>query len=192
MIRITHTIYPCLALLFAVMVPVPGCSQSDEGSSKERAPGSTDKPSAAGSEWLRGDIDERFALVAKHLRGFDMAMVEVGYRYTELYWAARDRNWGYAEYQLGKIEKAIANGVERRPARAQSARMLDPPINEVREALEARDGPAIDTAFETLTTTCNAWHQAERVPLVEVAPPAVRLSPVRPGAAPETNEEANK
>ena len=41
--------------------------------------------------WLRGSVDDRFALVSKHLRGFDMAMVEVGYRYTELYWAGRDR-----------------------------------------------------------------------------------------------------
>jgi hypothetical protein len=106
-------------------------------------------------------------------------MVEVGYRYAELYWAGRDRNWGYAEYQLGKIETAIANGVERRPARAASARMLEASASTVRSAIERQDGVAMDEAITTLTATCNACHQAERAPFVTVAPPAVRVSPVR-------------
>jgi hypothetical protein len=33
-------------------------------------------------------VDEKFALVSKQLRGFDVAMVETGYRHTELYWTA--------------------------------------------------------------------------------------------------------
>lgn len=130
-------------------------------------------------DWLRGTVDERFALLSKHLRGFDMAMVEVGHRYTELCWAGRDRNWGYAEYQLGKIETAVANGVERRPARAASARMLDGAISTVRAAIERRDGAAVDAALTTLTATCNGCHQAERVPFITVGPPTVRSSPVQ-------------
>jgi hypothetical protein len=31
-------------------------------------------------------------------------MAEIGYRYTELFFAVQDRNWDYADYQLGKIE----------------------------------------------------------------------------------------
>jgi hypothetical protein len=107
-----------------------------------------------------------------------MAMVETGYRYSELYWAGRDRNWGYASYQLGKIETAVANGLERRPARASSAQMLDGSILSVRQAIEAEDAPAMDAALEQLTTTCNACHQAERVPFIRVTPPTARLSPV--------------
>src|SRR3990172_1626023 len=53
--------------------------------------------------WLAGTVDEKFDTVAKQLRGFDMAMVETGYRYTEFHWAVRDRNWGYADYQIKKI-----------------------------------------------------------------------------------------
>lgn len=137
----------------------------------------------AGAEWLlNGSQDERFVRVARHLRGFDMAMVETGYRYSELYWASRDHNWGYASYQLGKIETAVANGLERRPARAPSAQMLDGSIRSVRQAIDAEDGPAMDAALEQLTTTCNACHQAERVPFIRVAPPTARLSPVDSGA----------
>lgn len=132
-----------------------------------------------GSGWLRGSTGQRFDLVAKHLRGFDMAMVEVGYRYGELYWAKRDGNWGYADYQLKKIETAIANGVERRPARAASARMMEGPLAAVREAISRRNPAAMDDALETFTATCNACHRAEGVPFVQVVPPTVRLSPVQ-------------
>jgi hypothetical protein len=142
-----------------------------------------------GSAWLRGDDDTRFALVAKHLRGFDMAMVEVGYRYTELYWAGRDRNFDYAAYQLGKIETAVANGVERRPRRAASARMLASAIEAVRAAIGERDGAALDGALDSLTATCNACHRAEDVAFITVVPPTVRAAPVRVDAAGEARRE---
>lgn len=150
-----------------------GCSPQVENESREKS------PSLDSGEWLRGDVDARFKLVAQHLRGFDMAMVEVGYRYGELYWAARDRNWGYASYQLGKLETAMANGVQRRPKRAASARMLDGAVAQVRAAINATDESRVAAAMETLTATCIACHQAEKVPFIQVAPPDFRLSPVR-------------
>lgn len=115
-----------------------------------------------------------------------MAMAEVGYRYGELHWAGKDRNWGYAAYQLDKIGLAMANGVERRPKRAASARMIEAPVTTLKHAIEARDGAGFDAAFLSLTATCNACHQAERVPFIRVEPPTVRTSIVRspPEAAP--------
>jgi hypothetical protein len=68
----------------SVLILLLGCSGEDKG-----------RPT-----WLRGDTDARFATVEKHLRGFDATMVEVGYRYVELYWAGRDANWSYADYQI--------------------------------------------------------------------------------------------
>jgi hypothetical protein len=164
------------AFAFVPAVFALACDQqvTPEQKSARRSP----EPAKA-EGWLRGDVDERFALVSKHLRGFDMAMVEVGYRYTELYWAGRDGNWGYAEYQLGKIETAIANGVERRPDRAASARMLEGAVTTVRGAIERRDEPAMNAALIAFTATCNACHQAERVPFITIAPPALRISPVQ-------------
>jgi hypothetical protein len=145
--------------------------------------GGAPSPSSSRS-WIRGDLDQRFDLVAKHLRGLDVAMAETGYRYGELYWAGRDRNWEYAAYQLEKIETAIANGIERRPKRAASAAMLGPAVAGVRTAIERRDEPGFDGAFATLTRTCNACHAAERVAFIQVVPPRQRVSPVGPHAEP--------
>ena len=131
--------------------------------------------------WLRGDVDTRFGLVSKHLRGFDMAMVETGYRYAKLYWACQDQNWGYAEYQLQKIETAVANGIERRPARAASAKMLEPVVALLRSSIQAQDPQATSRAFTSLTNTCNTCHVAEKVEFVTVSPPKARLSSVNLG-----------
>jgi len=157
------------------------------GGDAGRAPADPDPgdraPAGSGGAggWLLAppDGDARFRLVARHLRGFDMAMVETGHRYGELHWAGRDRNWDYAAYQLGKIETAIANGLERRPKRAESARMIEPAIAEVRAAIAAGDPAAFDRSFTLLTEMCNACHRAEAMPFAHVAPPEMRLSPIR-------------
>lgn len=151
----------------------------------DRSSGTTPSPTNnSGDSWISGDVDQRFALVAKHLRGFDVAMAETGYRYGELYWAGEDRNWDYAAYQLAKIETAVANGLERRPKRATSAAMLPPSIERVRGAIEQKDAGAFTQSFAVLTQTCNACHVAEKVPFVHVAPPSQRHSPVQPRTTP--------
>jgi cytochrome c556 len=158
-------------LVFAILVT--GCSRETSS-----APDGVRPPD--GAAWiLDGGTDDRFVRVAKHLRGFDVAMVETGYRYTELYWAGQDHNWDYATYQLDKIGTAVANGTERRPGRAASARMLDGVTSQVKDAITRRDEAAFDSAFAALTASCNACHAAERVSFIRVAPPTDRLSPVK-------------
>ncbi|MBL8949775.1 MAG: hypothetical protein JNK82_03300 [Myxococcaceae bacterium] len=139
------------------------------------------EPPPGPDAWLlAGTDEERFARIARQLRGFDVAMVEVGYRYGELHWAGQDGDWAFASYQLQKIRTALANGVERRPKRGPSARMLEGALGGVEEAVAAKD-PALFTArFTALTGSCNACHLAEQVPFVHVRPPEVRCSPAGP------------
>ena len=136
------------------------------------------------ADWIRGSVDDRFRLVAKPLRGFDVAMIETGHRYTELYWAGQDRNWDYARYQIEKIRTAVANGVERRPKRARSAQVLEGILPALEEAVRLRDPVRFQEEFAVLTETCNACHRAEDVGFMTVAPPSPRLSPVQ--AFPDT------
>ena len=150
--------------------PAPGSSQS----------AGTAAPSEGEAWLLSGTSDERFARVARHLRGFDVAMAETGYRYGELYWAGQDRNWDYAKYQIEKIRTAVRNGVERRPKRGPSAQMLEGALPGVEGAITARDPALFVERFNVLTATCNACHQAERVPFVHVRPPSFRTSPAGP------------
>lgn len=129
--------------------------------------------------WLRGDAEARFGTVAKQLRGFDVAMVEVGYRYAELYWAGRDRNWRYAEYQIDKIRTAVQLAVERRPKRGASAAMLESALAPLEAAAKKQGAAEFSRRFDQLTATCNACHQAEAVAFMRVETPRDRRSAIR-------------
>lgn len=150
---------------------------ADAATAAATASAATSVPVPDEAKWLvQGSSDERFVKVASQLRGFDVAMVETGYRYGELYWAGRDGNYDYARYQLQKIETAIARGVERRPKREPSSHALDGPKEGLMRAINSRNHEDFDTAFAALTTACNRCHVAEKVPFVHVAPPTVRTS----------------
>jgi len=130
--------------------------------------------------WLKGDENQKFEIIAKQLRGFDMAMVETGYRYQELYWAAQDENWEYATYQAGKIKVAIENCLERRPKRAASAQnFLNISLPETDKAIVSKDTMQFKQAFNALTANCTACHVLEKVSFVTVKIPVERQSPIR-------------
>ena len=139
----------------------------------------TYEPAGPGG-WLEGNEQEKFNTVAKQLRGFDMAMVETGYRYTELYWAGQDENWEYAEYQLEKIRTAIENGLERRPKRAESAQpFLNNIFPQMKEAIQAQDSAFFMKGFVMVQNGCKSCHIKEDVPFIQATIPKVRLSPIK-------------
>jgi hypothetical protein len=135
-----------------------------------------------GGEWITGGTEDRFATVGRHLRGLDVAMVEVGHRYAELQFAGLDRNWDAAAYQATKIRLALELAVERRPKRGPSMQpFLVGSLSALEQAIAARDGSRFDESFEALTAGCNACHAAEQVPFFRVVPPPVRTSVLRGG-----------
>lgn len=130
--------------------------------------------------WLSGTSDEKFAAVERHLRGLDQTMAEVGYRFTELYWAGKDRNWAYARYQLDKIELTLKLGVERRPKRAASAApFLAEEIPAMRQAIEQEEDAAFEGGVARLRSACMRCHVQENVQWFIVEMPERRLSPIR-------------
>lgn len=130
--------------------------------------------------WIKGSEEEKFKAIEKQFRGFDMAMVETGYRYTELYWAGQDQNWEYAHYQLDKIKTAIENGIERRPKRAQSAQsFLQNSIPAMKEAINKKDTTTFNQGFMIFQSSCRSCHIAEKVPFIQSTIPERRLSPVK-------------
>ncbi len=134
----------------------------------------------AEGKWIKGTEEEKLKILENQFRGFDMAMVETGYRYQELYWAGQDENWEYADYQIEKIQKALENGLERRPKRAKSAKhFLTVALPEMEKALEKRDTVVFNKNFQMLTNNCISCHAMEKVPHFTVKKPLYRQSPIR-------------
>ena len=133
-----------------------------------------------GAEWLRGAEGEKFQEVERQLRGLDVAMVEVSYRFVELHFAGQDGNWDYAKYQTQKIETALELALVRRPKRAESAApFLNEDLPAVLEVVERRDAEAFPDVMERLRTACMKCHVRENVPYFVVELPEVRLSTIR-------------
>ncbi len=131
-------------------------------------------------KWIQGSAKEKLKTIESQFRGFDKTMVEVGYRYQELYWAGQDENWEYANYQLSKIKKAIVLGLQRRPKRRTSAEnFLNYVVPEVKKAVKKGDKQLFMSNFQMLRINCNNCHQAERVPTFTVQIPTRRVSPIR-------------
>lgn len=131
-------------------------------------------------DWIKGSEEEQAKIIEKQFRGFDMAMVETGYRYQELYWAGQDENWDYAKYQVEKIEKTIKNGLERRPKRTKSAdHFLNYALPEMKKIIQEKDTLSFNRNYQILTQACNSCHAMEKVPHFAVKKPLYRPSPIR-------------
>jgi hypothetical protein len=131
-------------------------------------------------DWLKGSPAEQLRTVEKQLRGLDVAMAEVGYRFTELYFAGQERNWDYAKYHAEKIDLALRLALERRPKRAASAQpFLNDALPFVQKAIAAGHAAGFRAAMDRLRTACMKCHADENVPYFTVEFPEHRLAPVR-------------
>ena len=153
-----------VALAFAVGGIVGGVFGHCSATSQSVALAQVVAASAGSSTWLQGSVDDKFAQVERQLRGFDVTMAEVGYRYDELVAAAKSRNWDYAQYQAEKIDHTIRLGLERRPKRAKSAEpFLKDYVPHMLDAIKSRRSERLDTAITHLHTGCIQCHRAENV-----------------------------
>ncbi len=141
-----------------------------------------DEQAGVDYRWMPEDDAEKFLEIENQFAGFSATMEEVGYRYTELYWAGQNRNWDYADYQLEKIESAIERGVIRRTGREDSARQyfLDDEVPALADTITAEDEEQFDEQFEAFTSACNTCHVEEDVEFIQITYPTTRQAPVAP------------
>lgn len=134
----------------------------------------------SGDSWLKGSPDEKFEEIAHQLGGFSRTMVEVGYRYSELYWAGMDENWKYADHQIEHIIEAMEDGLKRRPVRAESSQdFMEVAIPEMEKIIEMEDKELFLKGFQAFTSACNACHAKEGESFIMVAIPENRTSSIR-------------
>lgn len=131
-------------------------------------------------EWITGTDQEKLFTIEEHLGGFGRTMMEVGYRYTEVYWAGQDENWLYAAYQLEEMEEALEHGYERRPERVKSAEtFMESTLPRMMEAALDKNSDRFHEMFQNFTVQCNMCHALEEVAFITVKEPLVRASSIR-------------
>jgi hypothetical protein len=131
--------------------------------------------------WLgKLPADKQIEAIDRQFRGFDMAMFEVNYRYTEMYFGAMEGNWDYALYTGEKIAWALENGFERRPKRRANgeAIFLKGAYPAVIDAIKKRDIALFKQRVDALRAGCNACHAAENVAFIRVGIPSIKQTPL--------------
>ncbi|MDD3771013.1 MAG: hypothetical protein PHV10_10440 [Sulfuricurvum sp.] len=124
------------------------------------------------SHWLvdLNSTPEQMRAIQQQFRGFDTAMMEVGYRYEATRKAISEQNFPLASYHWEKIKTAMELGTIRRPARKESAeafflRSLHPAFAEV---LRSHNAPQIRAMLPTVQSACNACHSDQNVGFIHI------------------------
>lgn len=124
------------------------------------------------SNWLMhmDNNEKKFDAIQKQFRGFDTAMIEVGYRYDAIKKTLETKNYQLAHYHLEKMKLSIENGYIRRPAREKASQnyFLNTTFKEFQEALSLRDANSIVAKFSDMKNSCNACHADQKVGFIIV------------------------
>ncbi len=104
-----------------------------------------------------------------YVPGLGEIMSATQMRHTKLWFAGRAGNWPLAAYEVKELREGFGDAVRLHPehegAPQPVARLLpemtDPPLKALDAAIRAQDGTAFAHAYDALTDSCNACHEAE-------------------------------
>src|SRR5215471_5858456 len=113
--------------------------------------------SALGDEAaMQKQIDE----VRGALPKFAIPMREVGDRFQNMYFAAKDGNWALAAYMSKYMNGAMNPAIVTKPAEYKVWKSFyDETFTPVNKAIQAKDVKAFETAYMGVIKDCNGCHQ---------------------------------
>jgi hypothetical protein len=105
-------------------------------------------------------------------------MLEMGYRYSALYFAARQKRWEFAAYQLEEMEEALRRLAFLKPRLWHDiGEFRATALHDLAKTLPARDWELFAAGFEKLRAGCAACHAKNGVGFIELPVPKRHFSP---------------
>jgi len=100
--------------------------------------------------------------------GLGKIMTFTQFRHAKLWAAGEAENWALAAYEVDELDEGFQDAVTYHPTHKESrvplAKVLPavvtPPLAALRAAIGRHDKLAFESAFDELTTACNACHRA--------------------------------
>ena len=134
----------------------------------------------AQDDWRRtAPIEKKVDNLVTVMPGAATLMIEMGFRYQNLYWAAKQTKWDFAQYQAEEMESLVKTLMTTRPNRAKTADVfLKTGFKEVAPAIRARDLQRFEAAFERMRQACMTCHQQNEHAFVTLPLPKRSYSPV--------------
>jgi hypothetical protein len=113
------------------------------------------------TDWRKeGSQEQKLGKLVEIAPNTGQLMQQVGMRYRDLYWAAKQGAWDFAEYQAEELEELIDILQTASPKRAATAEeFLKRAYPQIQEAAASRDWERFQPAFETLRQACMECHK---------------------------------
>lgn len=112
---------------------------------------------------LQNRID---SLEAKQAAGYKPGLGEfmsnIQVHHAKLWFAGKNQNWRLADFEIHEIMESLDDIKQFATDRKETAfiPMLDPALDSINHAIEAKDSRAFKNSFVFLTNTCNNCHTA--------------------------------
>src|SRR5947208_16900259 len=117
--------------------------------------------------------------------GMARIMPEVGVRIWKTYYAAEARNWPLARFELKEAVNLMEVGAFVRPKYEENmAKFMAEDVEQVKQAIEAKDWDKFETAFHAMVDQANAYHELYdkeflRWKIPDQPPPDLDMTPRR-------------
>jgi hypothetical protein len=119
--------------------------------------------------------------------GLGEIMTMTQMRHAKLWFAGTAGNWPLASYELDELDEGMQDAATFHPTHKDAPlpipalieKIMKEPVQQLRKAVDARDGSGFTQAFDGLTEACNACHRATNFGFNVVT---------RPGANPYSNQ----
>ena len=120
-------------------------------------------PSENKTKHLQNRIDSLEVKLANAYKpGFGEFMSNIQTHHIKLWFAGENENWELANFEIHEIMETFED-IEKyetdRPERKLIG-MINPALDSVNNAIEAKDAEQFKKSFSSLTVTCNQCHQA--------------------------------
>jgi hypothetical protein len=153
---------PILAILSVLSAAATGCYRHAPAAAHADSKGADD---------LAAEVKALKELVPDQAH----IMADVGYHFTNLWFAGKAENWQLADFYLGETKSHLRWAVRAKPIRKDNAgREINLPgileafensqLTQLKQALDRKDKPAFEAVYKESLTICYACHKASDKP----------------------------
>ena len=121
-----------------------------------------------------------------YVPGLGEFMTATQLRHAKLWFAGKNLNWGLAAYEVDEIKEGLEDAsklhatFEGIPVADMIKTIIEPRIEKLGKAIEAKSSAQFIAAFDDLTDGCNSCHAAANKPFIRIQ---------RPTAPPLSNQD---
>ena len=110
--------------------------------------------------------------------GLGEFMTATQLRHAKLWFAGKNNNWALAAYEIDEIKEGLEDAAKLHstfdgiPVAEMIKTIIDPRVERLEKAIEAKNGAQFAAAFDELTEGCNGCHAASGKPFIRIQRPS--------------------